>query len=167
MSPRVFLAACGVLLLGTSSALSETSEWVYHIRVRATENRRALSHISFTVDPGATVVQRPSEEASIIRTYASGGDSRMDYVVVYDSPQSVKYEDATVALGDDGAGASDSFVIRVTCESAPSITVETKAGTGSTETVVQPQLEDEDVVDSNGFELELLKIYEDPGPGYD
>ena len=101
----------------------------------------------------ATVTSPGAGSASVVRT-DDDGDAHMAYEVVQDSANSIKYEDATVGLGEDGAIESDLFVIEVE-NAGDTVRVETKAGQDVAEWISG---ESDSNVDANGFHVELVSV---------
>jgi len=114
--------------------------------------------MAFAVGPawagdGTTVTSPESGSDTVVRT-GDNGLFPMDYVVVRDSNNTVKFEDATVGLGEDGAIESDLFVIQVE-NAGDTVRVETKAGRDVSEWISG---ESDSDIDDNGFHCELVSI---------
>lgn len=87
----------------------------------------------------------------LMPTLTETGDvTDLTYTVVRDQANQVKFENAPVGLGENGAEQTDQFVIETAGE-ASSVSVETKAGRG-----VALNYIGEEVTDSNGFTVRLL-----------
>lgn len=103
---------------------------------------------------GNTAVTSPGEGTASVARTDDDGDALMAYLVVQDNDHTIKYEDATVGLGEDGAIESDLFVIEVE-NAGDTVRVETKAGQGVAEWISG---EGDSNVDANGFLIELVSI---------
>ena len=115
----------------------------------------ALAVASIPAWAGEISVTSPQAgSTSVTRTDDAGNQSQMPYVVVRDSTNTVKYEDATLGLGEDGAIESDLFVINV-ANAGDTVRVETKAGRDTAEWVSG---ESDSDVDDNGFMVEVVSI---------
>lgn len=115
----------------------------------------ALSLVAGTAWADGTEVTSPSAgTASVVRAGEDGSQSPMTYTVVRDSNNTVKFEDASRGLGEDGAIESDLFVIQVQ-NAGDTVRVETKAGRDTAQWVSG---ESDFDVDANGFQVELVSI---------
>ncbi len=103
----------------------------------------------------AVIVSPDEGTTQVIRVYDDSSAGLVTYVVVRDDDTSVKYQDAPVGLGEDGAVETDVFVI--TADSGgDSVTVETKASP-ETATVTVTGVGDSQLNDL-GFRVDLIGI---------
>jgi hypothetical protein len=122
-------------------------------------------------------------DASFVGEFVEGAESGLDrflvkiyesasinYVVVKDAPNTVKYEDATIGLGEDGASQKDYYTISLSAQASgsggtpppvPSLTtaeftVQTKAGNSRATTVLSGS--GSSAVDDLGFTITIESI---------
>ena len=104
---------------------------------------------------GDTAVTSPGVGTASVTRTGVNCEPHMTYVVVQDIDNTVKYEDATVGLGEGGEIESDLFVIEVE-NAGDTVRVETKAGLGEAAEWISG--EGDSNVDANGFQIELVSI---------
>jgi len=160
------------LLTATSVGLqpANAAEYtIYTFEVSAGESTpHALSHIEFKFTEEGSAIMAPYGETLNIDRKTTSGTEKIQYVVVQDDNDIIKFEDATEGLGEDKATETDTFHVYLRDSDSPSVVVTTKASTGEIDTVITVE-EGASITDALGFTIKLVAITVegDESPAYD
>jgi prepilin-type N-terminal cleavage/methylation domain-containing protein len=97
----------------------------------------------------------PPEEPDAADPLPEDESSTVSYVVVRDAPNTIKFEDAPLGLGEDGVQMTDVFAIEL--DGAPQrVTVTTKAATSACETDLDLSQPGDSATDAIGFRIAFV-----------